>query len=51
MSAENQAPNTEPAFDAAVDLLCDRHGLEAAERRLLAALSAVRRRKAEEARS
>lgn len=42
--------NQDPDFEAAVDLLIEKYGLEDAENRLLAALSAVRRRKAEASR-
>lgn len=40
--------NRDADFEAAVDVLINRHGLEAAENRLLLALSVVRQRKAEE---
>lgn len=45
--AEIEAYNKDAEFQDAVDLLVDRHGLEGAERRLLGALSAVRKRMAE----
>lgn len=49
MSVDAARPgNREPEFQNSVDLLIEQHGLEGAEDRLLAALSAVRYRKYQE---
>ena len=51
LSVDARHPATaDPDFHDSVELLIERHGLEAAEDRLLAALSAVRYRKYLEAR-